>query len=232
MRMESQSASANDLAGAEVTKRSLILAGLRLFGEKGYDATSTRELAAAANANIGSIAYHFGGKSGLHRACGEEVAAIMQRVAGPALAAAGNLSGLTPHAARSLFPMLLRRVAAFLLTGHQSDLVVPFILREMAHPGEAFEAIYTAMVEPVHTRLCAIWQAATGESAAAEATKLAVFAMMGQLIYFRIGASAVSRRLGRENYSAADVNAIVAVIERNIAARLGALPEDDKGEST
>jgi TetR/AcrR family transcriptional regulator, regulator of cefoperazone and chloramphenicol sensitivity len=211
-------------ASDEATRQPLIRAALRLFGEKGYDATSTREIAAAANANIGSIAYHFGGKSGLHRACGEAVAEIMQGVAGPALAAAGDVSKLTPEAARALFPMLLRRVAGFLLTGHESDLVVPFILREMAHPGAAFEAIYTAMVEPVHTRLCAVWQAATGESAEAEATKLTVFAMMGQLIYFRIGAPAVSRRLGRARYSAADVDSIAAIIERNIAARLGPLP--------
>lgn len=210
-------------ASDSVTRQPLIRAALRMFGEKGYDATSTREIAAAAKANIGSIAYHFGGKSGLHRACGEAVAAIMQGVAGPALAAAGDVSALTPQAARALFPMLLRRVAGFLLNGHESDLVVPFILREMAHPGEAFEAIYTAMVEPVHTRLCAVWQAATGESADSEATKLTVFAIMGQLIYFRIGAPAVSRRLGRPGYSQADVEAIAAVIERNIAARLGPL---------
>jgi TetR/AcrR family transcriptional regulator, regulator of cefoperazone and chloramphenicol sensitivity len=210
-----------DLAGAEATKQSLIHAGLRLFGEKGYEATSTRALAAAAQSNVGSIAYHFGGKSGLHRACGEAVAAIMQSVAGPALAAAGDL---TPQAARALFPLLLRRVAGFLLTGHESDLVVPFILREMAHPGEAFQAIYSAMLEPVHSRICAVWEAATGESAESEATKLTVFAFMGQLIYFRIGASAVARRLGRPGYSKADVESIIAVIEKNVAARLGPLP--------
>jgi TetR/AcrR family transcriptional regulator, regulator of cefoperazone and chloramphenicol sensitivity len=211
-------------AGAEATRQALIQAGLRLFGEKGYEATSTRELAAAARSNVGSIAYHFGGKSGLHHACGEAVAAIMQSVAGPALAAAGDLRALTPRAARALFPLLLRRVAQFLLTGPESDLAVPFILREMAHPGEAFEAIYTAMVEPVHTSLCAVWQAATGESAQSEATKLTVFAIMGQLIYFRIAAPAVARRLGRPSYSKADVEAIVAVIETNIKARLSPLP--------
>lgn len=213
-----------DITGAEATKQSLIQAGLRLFGEKGYDATSTRELAAAAQSNVGSIAYHFGGKSGLHRACGEAIAEMMQKVAGPALAAAGDLSALTPQSARALFPVLLRRVAAFLLTGEESNLVVPFILREMVHPGEAFDAIYSAMVEPVHTSLCAVWQAATGESAGSDATKLTVFAIMGQLIYFRIGAPAVSRRLGRKGYSTADVEAIAAVIERNITARLGPMP--------
>jgi hypothetical protein len=56
--------------------------------------------------------------------------------------------------------------------------------------------------------------------------------MMGQLIYFRIGVSAVSRRLGKSDYCAADVDSIVAAIERNIAARLGPLPGHAMEESS
>ena len=48
------------------TRQALIAAGLHLFGHQGYAATSTRELAGRAQTNIASIAYHFGGKSGLH----------------------------------------------------------------------------------------------------------------------------------------------------------------------
>jgi AcrR family transcriptional regulator len=42
----------------------LIHAALQLFGSKGFDATSTREIAGMAKANIGSIAYHFAGREG------------------------------------------------------------------------------------------------------------------------------------------------------------------------
>src|SRR3954447_23462854 len=53
---------------SDQTRQALIRAALKLFGTKGFDGTSTREIAAAANANIGSIAYHFGGKEGLRAA--------------------------------------------------------------------------------------------------------------------------------------------------------------------
>ncbi len=211
-----------DAAGAEATRSALIATALRLFGEKGYDATSTREIAAAARSNVGSIAYHFGGKPGLHRACGEAVAGIMHGVTGPALAVAADPASLSREAAKALFAALLRRVAQFMLASKEASLIVPFIMREMAHPGEAFDAIYGSLIEPVHTRLCAIWQAATGEAAEASETKLAVFAMIGQVVYFRIGAAAVSRRLGAAAYSPEDIEAIVSVVQRNIDARLNA----------
>ncbi|HYW56961.1 MAG TPA: DUF1956 domain-containing protein [Polaromonas sp.] len=46
----------------------LLLAALRLFAEKGFAKTSTREIAQAAGANIAAISYYFGDKAGLYRA--------------------------------------------------------------------------------------------------------------------------------------------------------------------
>lgn len=54
-------------ADGEQTRERLLLAGLRLFAEKGYAQTSTREIAAAAQANIAAIAYYFEGKAGLYK---------------------------------------------------------------------------------------------------------------------------------------------------------------------
>ena len=46
----------------------LLQAALRLFAEKGFAKTSTREIALAAQANIAAISYYFGDKAGLYRA--------------------------------------------------------------------------------------------------------------------------------------------------------------------
>src|SRR5690606_17858591 len=73
-------------ASSEKTRDALVQAGLALFGEKGFAATSTREIAARAKANIGSIAYHFGGKEALRDACAAYIVASMRAVAGPLLA--------------------------------------------------------------------------------------------------------------------------------------------------
>ena len=53
--------------GAEA-RQLLLHAALKLFSEKGFAKTSTREIALAAGANIASISYYFGDKAGLYRA--------------------------------------------------------------------------------------------------------------------------------------------------------------------
>ncbi|RZL63508.1 MAG: DUF1956 domain-containing protein [Variovorax sp.] len=53
--------------GAEARSR-LLYAALALFANKGFAKTSTREIAAAAGANIAAISYYFGDKAGLYAA--------------------------------------------------------------------------------------------------------------------------------------------------------------------
>ena len=53
--------------GVDARERLLHVA-LRLFAEKGYAKTSTRQIAQTAEVNIASISYYFGDKAGLYRA--------------------------------------------------------------------------------------------------------------------------------------------------------------------
>ncbi len=52
----------------EVARARLLDAALRLFGERGFAATSTRDIAEAAGVNLAAIRYYFGDKQGLYRA--------------------------------------------------------------------------------------------------------------------------------------------------------------------
>ena len=58
----------------EQTRHRLIEAALGLFAEKGFRGTSTRDIAAAAEANVAAVSYHFGGKENLYRAVLEQLA--------------------------------------------------------------------------------------------------------------------------------------------------------------
>ncbi len=55
------------MSGAE-TKERILEAACGLFAQQGFEGTSTRQVGTAADANIGTIAYHFGGKEGLYHA--------------------------------------------------------------------------------------------------------------------------------------------------------------------
>lgn len=207
---------------ADQTRLALIAAGLRLFGEHGFAGTSTRQIAAAAKANIGSIAYHFGGKEGLRIACAEHIASTMSSLSAQVLAAAPRPEELSPIAARMLMREMLRTMVTFIVGRPESGEFVQFILREMAQPTAALDVIYDRMFAPMHVRLCEVWAAATGEAAASPATRLVVFTMIGQVVYFRIAREAVLRRMGWTAIGAGETDLIIAAVAANLDAVLDA----------
>lgn len=207
-------------SSSDRTRLALIEAGLALFGEKGFAATSTREIAAAANANIGSIAYHFGGKEGLRDACARHIVGMIKAIAAPVL---GNPQPPADEAeALSQLRAVIFRVAGFLLASPEAGRVVQFILREMQQPTAALDIVYGNLFEPVHRRLCQIWGAATGENPESEETRITVFALIGQLVYFRVGREAVVRRMGWSDIGARETEAIAEIAYSNVVAILTA----------
>ena len=195
------------------TRAALIAAGLTFFGQKGYAAASTREIAAMAETNIASIAYHFGGKDGLHAACTAEVARRLSRVA--------ELPTGHEHLAReqatAILEALIRTMVTFLLTGQKAGDLVAFILREMTTgEGSAIDALYERLFERKHREICRLWAAATGMEAESAATRLAVFAALGQAVYFRIGLPVVSRRMGWEEIGPDEARAVADTVAANL----------------
>lgn len=207
---------------AAETRQSLVLTALRLFGEKGFEATTTREIAAAAGANIGSISYHFGGKEGLHAACAEFIVATMRSVIGVTfdIDAPDAETMLEPDEARRRLSQLSGVMIAFLAARPEAELIAPFILREMTHPTEALQKIYGQVIEPVHKRLCRVWADATGMAHDDPQTLLSVFAMIGQVVYFRLAREIVLRRMGWSELGDRQAGEIASVLERNLAAVL------------
>ena len=208
----------------DATRAALIQAALALFGQRGFDGTSTRQIAAAAKANIGSIAYHFGGKEGLRAAVADHIVATFQDIAGKAIGdlAAPPTGGDTPQAARALLSSALEQMVGFVVARPEAGEIVQFLLRELSHPSTTIGRIYEGVFEPTHKRLCAIWEQATGEPAESESARLAVFSLIGQVVYFRIGREPVMRRMGWHTISAAEAGKVAAVVTSNLDAMLAA----------
>ena len=203
-------------ARPEGTAAQLIAAALKLFGAKGFAATSTREIAAAAGTNIASIAYHFGNKDGLHRACAQEVMRRMAAAAGPGLPE----DDLSPECAVAAMEGLIRAMAEFLLTRREAEDVVPFMLREMTENGPVLQDLYDSMIAPTHARLCRLWSVATGQPPDTDSTRLRVFSLVGPLLYFRIGRPIVARRMGWPSPGADAARQIAEILIGNLHAIL------------
>ncbi len=196
----------------EGTAARLVASGLKLFGQKGFAATSTREIAAEAGTNVASIAYHFGGKNGLRRACGAEVARRIGAVVGGAAPTPPD----TAEVAARQMEAILRAMTAFVAGSRDSDDLTAFMLREVGENGPVLDSVYGTMIDPMHRRFCALWAAATGREAESEATRLVVFSLIGQMLYFRIGRTIVIRRMGWDALGSAEAARIADILAANL----------------
>lgn len=210
-------------SGASETRSALIAAGLSVFGRKGFDAASTREIAAAAQTNVASIAYHFGGKEGLRLACAEEIVARIGRVVHPAALAEGDVS---PEVALGLIERVITAVAQFTAARPEANDIAAFMLREMTTPSAALDRIYGEMIRPIHGTLCRLWAAATGAAAESEATRLTVFSIIGQTIYFRVCRPVVLKRMGWDGIGPDEARKISEILVGNVRAMARAAREE------
>lgn len=209
-------------SGPDQTRLALIRAAMVLFARNGYEATTTREIASTAKANIGSIAYHFGGKEGLHAACAQHIVDTIRSINAEAMDGAEVPADMPPDMAVAILENLIARIVGFIVARPEGGEIVQFILRELNRATAALNTIYYGVFEPTHKRLCAIWAIASGSDRDAESTMLTIFALVGQLVYFRIGREAVSRRMGWKAVGPEEAAAIVEVAQFNLRAILEA----------
>jgi len=207
-------------ARSEATRAALVRAALDLFGDKGFEATSTREIAAAAGANIAAIAYHFGGKGGLRLACADFVVATISEVFAGGLVHAERIDSLPPEAARDLLANAVGGMIDGIVARDAARPVARFVLREMFEPSAAFERLFAGVMGPTHVKACSIWSRATGAPAESEATRLAVFAVIAQVLYFRVARPAVLRRMDWRDIGPSQASAIKRVVLANLDAAL------------
>ncbi len=76
---------------SEITRQKLIEAGIRLFSENGYEATSTRQVQTAADVQRNLITYHFGSKEDFWKACVAELFGQFSGTMAPAVTQARDI---------------------------------------------------------------------------------------------------------------------------------------------
>ncbi|MBS0347521.1 MAG: CerR family C-terminal domain-containing protein [Proteobacteria bacterium] len=129
-----------------LARRRLLEAALPLFAAKGYQQTSTREIADAADANLAAINYYFGDKAGLYRAVFSESLCADDPSALPLGDAAGQ-------------PLELVLAAFFhdfltpLKNGAPVDLVMRLHFRELLDPSGVLGQEHDAELAAVYTGL-------------------------------------------------------------------------------
>jgi AcrR family transcriptional regulator len=197
------------------TRRKLLTGAIELFGRRGFDATSIREIAKAAGVNIASIAYHFGGKEQLYQACIEHITETVREGLSQRLSTQDQESH-SPAQAREALKRSMFAIGEVMLAMPQVASFVRVIVREQLDPSPAFDSLYRDFMEPLHRRLCGLWSLATGDDAESEHAKIAVFGLLGQVLVFRIARAGALRRMGWREIGPRELAALKSRIATNV----------------
>jgi TetR/AcrR family transcriptional regulator, regulator of cefoperazone and chloramphenicol sensitivity len=173
-----------DRAAEDLTARARIRdAAIRLFGERGIEGASIRDIAAEAGVSSGLVRHHFGSKEALRDACDRYAKDRMIQI-GAELTQDGDLTGLDPLVLHPIaFPLQL------------------YIVRSMMDGSETATALFLEGVDAVEA-----WAGSygirpkdpRGYAAALAAIKLSVFILRDQ----------VSKALGEDITTPAGYNRI------------------------
>lgn len=139
-----------DSAGPDSTARRILAAGMRCFAREGFTGATTRMIAAEAGVTLPVIAYHFGNKEGLHRACAHEIVEQHRRLLLPLVAEArGAADGaLSAAAARAWLERILDALVAAITARADQHLATDFVLREMSEQGPGYTLLYEQLWHP------------------------------------------------------------------------------------
>jgi len=137
-------------------KQRLLIAGLALFAERGFNGVSIRELAAEANANSSMITYHFGGKKGLYLAVYQYIADLLNEkvtqvfIAHKSLIESIDSQQKLPR--NNTILQILKIISdryMTLMLGPNSISIAKLLLAEQDHKSAAFMILYNSYINPV-----------------------------------------------------------------------------------
>lgn len=202
----------------EETRGRIIQTALALFGERGFDGVSTRDIAAQAGVPAPSLQYYFENKEGLYAACVADIQSCASEMVAPGLKSVEELlqSEASPAAVIDAYCSILDGMADFLFGSPDARSRALFIERRII-PNKSFMT-QTDMSKSAGSRLhecCAriIAYLSGGEVPEEEARAVAV-TINGQLLAFHFARSHLKFRLGYDEITPERLQTIKRIVRR------------------
>ena len=206
------------------TSALLIESGIMLFGARGYDGVTTRELAHGARTNISSIKYHFGGKEELYRAVLQEIIHEINELVGPLLRALRN-GVAEANGNRDVLTRLARQFAQnwcrAALGDPRTQKRIPPIVRELIQPSRHFKVIYNGFFRVLYEVLGELLAAAHGQTAVDQQLQIRTHIIMNVVWGFIYTESLLWHQMGWNGYNRNRIEAIVPVLSDAFVLSIG-----------
>ena len=206
------------------TNAALIDAAIAHFGKRGFDAVTTREIAAAAETNVSSIKYHFGGKEELYRAAIEQVVAEIQALIDPVLAALTQKivkAGTDRAKLRALAREFATNWCRAVLGDRRLQRRIPLIVRELIAPSASFDLLYDGFFRHLYDAFAALIAGVHASSASDPETRIRAHALVNVLLGFVEGESIFWRQMGWKRYTPERIEVILPTVADTFVAALG-----------
>ena len=172
------------------TRARIIAAAMRLFGEKGYEGASTRDIAAAAGVNAPALQYYFNNKEGVLRACIEFIAEHAWDSLSAGVIEAERLiaEGADDEALIEAYCNIQIRAAEFRFKAADQDDWRLFMARQQAglDPGIGFEAVFRRISVRTFAVAAGIIGRLIGRPADDEEIRIRAVALSGQFQVFHV----------------------------------------------
>jgi AcrR family transcriptional regulator len=209
-------------ARGEETRARIVTAALKMFGERGFEGASTRDIATVAGVNAPALQYYFDNKEGVYLACVEHIVArlweYMSEVTERAEQALAN--ELADGVLIEAFCAVQARLAEFMFKKDTADWRL-FMARLQSGEGPpaSFQIFQQGTKKRMSTVTATIVGRLLGRPADDEETLLRTMTLTGQLTVFQCAPRSVLARL---NWDAVDAERL-ALLKRVIHEQTAAL---------
>jgi AcrR family transcriptional regulator len=227
----SQQTAVEEPACCSNAKERLLQAGVEIFSRYGFEGATTRRLASAAQVNLATILYYFGGKEEYYLAVARHIADTIKEGQEPTLGPLGRaLAGPNPSP-DELADLLIAHIASkadFLLRPETQPMGL-FILREQVFPSQALDIFHEEFILPTIDICCGVVGVILGIDPHGPEAAIRGQALFGEMLTFFTSKATLLRRLGTKEFTEEQVAMVVEVVTGHIRAILTSLRAEAHG---
>lgn len=199
------------------TRQRLLNSAGQIFAEKGFEAASVREICLRAEANIAGVHYHFGDKRQLY----VEAVRVAQCAQSDEIPFPEWPADMPPTDRLRVF---VGTMFERMLDSRRPKWHLQLMLRELAHPTEACEAIVKDYIRPMADKLRSILtDLLPPELDEMERWRMG-FSIVGQILFYYVNRPIVRLLIGPEAYEQLTVETLADHVTRFSLAAIGHRP--------
>ena len=204
------------------TRARLLKAAARLFGERGFNHVSVREICKEAGANLASVNYYFRDKLGLYR---ELIAAVAEGMNQGKIAALEAGTGQAPE--EQLGTYIRRFLHQLLDEGPGEDCWMEKLIgREMMEPTPALDLIIEKGIRPAGERLNKLVSEVLGLPSSDSRVLLTASSIQGLCLWYRSSRTVAERMVPDLRFTKEVIDGIAEFVAKFSLAGMRALVED------